>query len=64
MMAFGEDSRLAANKKIIKALETIFIIHAEHELNCSTAAMRHMTSALADVYSSLSSSVTALFGSR
>ena len=64
MMAFGEDSELASNKKIIKSLETIFLLHAEHELNCSTAAMRHMTSALADVYSSLSGSVTALFGPR
>ena len=40
------------------------ILHAEHELNCSTAAIRHMTSSLADVYTSLSGSVTALYGPR
>ena len=40
------------------------ILHAEHELNCSTAAVRHMTSSLADVYTSLGGSVTALYGPR
>jgi len=63
-MAFGPESALAGNKKIINALETLFVLHAEHELNCSTAAVRHMTSSLADVYTSLSGSVTALYGPR
>ena len=48
----------------MNALETLFILHAEHELNCSTAAVRHMTSSLADVYTSLSGAVTALYGPR
>ena len=39
-------------------------MHAEHELNCSTAAMRHMASAMADVYVSLSGAITALYGPR
>lgn len=30
--------------KIVKALDTLFILHAEHELNCSTAGIRHMAS--------------------
>ena len=63
-MAFGPDSAMAKNNKIIHALETLFILHAEHELNCSTAAIRHMTSSLADVYTSLSGAVTALYGPR
>ena len=63
-MAFGPESKMAKNEKIIHALETLFILHAEHELNCSTAAVRHMTSSLADVYTSLSGSVTALYGPR
>ena len=63
-MAFGPDSTMAKNKKIVHALETLFILHAEHELNCSTAAVRHMTSSLADVYTSLSGAVTALYGPR
>lgn len=63
-MAFGPESEMAKNKKIVHALETLFILHAEHELNCSTAAIRHMTSSLADVYTSLSGAVTALYGPR
>ena len=63
-MALGPESEIARNNKVIYALETLFILQAEHELNCSTAAVRHMTSALADVYTSLSGSVTALFGIR
>ena len=63
-MAFGPNSPMASNEKIIHALETLFILHAEHELNCSTAAVRHMTSSLADVYTSLSGAVTALYGPR
>ena len=63
-MAFGPESEMAKNSKIVHALETLFILHAEHELNCSTAAVRHMTSSLADVYTSLSGAVTALYGPR
>lgn len=63
-MAFGPENEIAKNKKICLALETLFILHAEHELNCSTAAVRHMTSSLADIYTSLSGAVTALYGPR
>ena len=28
--------------KLVKALDVLFILHAEHELNCSTAAVRHL----------------------
>lgn len=42
----------------------LFILHAEHELNCSTAAIRHMASAQSDVYTSLAGAVTALYGPR
>ena len=63
-MCFGTDSELAQNADIVRAMETLFILHAEHELNCSTAAIRHMTSSLADVYTSLSGAVTALYGPR
>lgn len=33
-------------------------------MNCSTAAIRHMTSALADIYTSLGGAITALYGPR
>ena len=63
-MALGPESEVAKNSKVIYALETLFILQAENELSCSTAAVRHMTSALADVYTSISGAVTALFGIR
>jgi len=63
-MTLGSDNKLACNPKIVSALETLFILHAEHELNCSTAAIRHMTSSLADVYTSLGGAITALYGPR
>lgn len=63
-MAFGPESKQWQTEAIVRALETLFILHAEHELNCSTAAVRHMTSSLADIYTSLSGAVTALYGPR
>jgi len=63
-MAFGPDDPKVNDKLIINALDTLFILHADHEQNCSTAAVRHMTSSLADVYVSLSGALTALYGPR
>lgn len=48
----------------MRAINILFILHAEHELNCSTAAVRHMTSSQADVYTSIAGAVTALYGPR
>merc|ERR1711934_763963 len=58
------DTNYRPHPKIVKALDILFILHAEHELNCSTAAVRHMASSQADVYSSLAGAVTALYGPR
>lgn len=63
-MIYGADHDFAKNEKIIGAVESLFILHAEHELNCSTAAIRHMESSVADVYTSISGAVTALYGPR
>jgi citrate synthase len=38
------DTNFRVHPKIVRAIEILFILHAEHELNCSTAAIRHMTS--------------------
>lgn len=38
------ESDFKPHPKLVRALEILFILHAEHELNCSTAAIRHMTS--------------------
>lgn len=40
---------LRPHPKLVRALDILFILHAEHELNCSTAAVRHVSSTNADV---------------
>jgi len=50
--------------KIARALEILFILHADHELNCSTAAMRHLASSGVDVYSCIAGSSAALYGPK
>lgn len=58
------DADYRPHPKIVRALDILFILHAEHELNCSTAAIRHMASSQSDVYTSLAGAVTALYGPR
>src|SRR5262245_60807761 len=45
-----------------RALEVLFILHADHEQNCSTSVMRGIGSAQADPYSSLAGAAAALYG--
>ncbi|HET7768928.1 MAG TPA: citrate synthase [Chloroflexota bacterium] len=45
-----------------RALEVLFILHADHEQNCSTSAMRVIGSSLADPYSALAGAAAALYG--
>merc|ERR1711865_542364 len=45
-------------------MDILFILHADHELNCSTAAMRHLTSSGVDVYTSVAAAIGALYGPR
>ena len=47
---------------LVKALDILFVLHAEHELNCSTAALRHLASSGVDVYLAISSACDALYG--
>lgn len=49
---------------LTKALDILFILHAEHELNCSTAAVRHLESSGVDIYNCMASGVAALYGPR
>ena len=44
------------------ALDVLFILHADHEQNCSTSAMRGIGSSNADPYSSLAGAAAALYG--
>lgn len=47
---------------LVRALEVLFILHADHEQNCSTTTMRVIGSSLADPYVSLSGAMGALYG--
>jgi citrate synthase len=55
-MQFRPDSRLA------KALDILFILHADHEQNCSTNAVRGVGSSGVDPYSAVAAGVAALYG--
>jgi citrate synthase len=45
-----------------KALDVLFILHADHEQNCSTNAMRGVASSQVDPYSSVAAAAAALYG--
>ncbi|XP_030462884.2 citrate synthase, glyoxysomal [Syzygium oleosum] len=50
------------NPRLARVLDILFILHAEHEMNCSTAAARHLASSGVDVYTALAGAVGALYG--
>jgi len=51
-----------ADERLVHALEVLFILHADHEQNCSTNAVRSVGSAEADPYSAVAAGIGALFG--
>jgi citrate synthase len=50
------------NTVLERALDILFILHADHEQNCSTSAMRGIGSAHVDPYSALAGAAAALYG--
>jgi len=50
------------NPVLERALDVLFILHADHEQNCSTTAMRVIGSSKADPFSALAGSMAALYG--
>ena len=48
--------------RVERALETLFILHADHEQNCSTTAVRVVGSSHADPYSCVAAGIGALYG--
>ncbi len=62
-LSFGtpqEDYELDA--AVVRAFETLFLLHADHEQNCSTATVRMVGSSDANLYAAVSSGVNALSG--
>ena len=46
----------------VRALDILFILHADHEFNCSTTTMRTIASSGVDVYSAVAGACAALYG--
>jgi len=56
------EPRYEANPAFLKALEVLFILHADHEQNASTSAVRAVGSTHVDPYSAIAAGVAALYG--
>ena len=62
MMFRMAEPRYAADPVLERALEVLFILHADHEQNCSASAMRSIGSSKVDPYSALAGAAAALYG--
>jgi citrate synthase len=62
MMFKMVEPRFAPVPEIERALDVLFILHADHEQNCSTNAMRSVGSSQPDPYSTTAAAVAALYG--
>ena len=51
-----------ANPIVVNALDKLFILHADHEQNCSTSTVRMVGSSHAGLFASISAGVSALWG--
>ena len=56
------EKNFEADERLVKALDVLFILHADHEQNASTNAVRSVGSTQVDPYSAVSAGVGALFG--
>ena len=56
------EPKYVANPVLARALEVLFILHADHEQNCSTSAMRAVGSSGADPFASAAAAIAALSG--
>ena len=62
MMFKATEVKYTPHPVLEKALDVLFILHADHEQNCSTSAMRGVGSAHADPYSAMAAAAAALYG--
>ena len=61
-MTFSIGGRHQPNKVLQRALEVLLILHADHEQNCSTSAVRAVGSSHVDPFSAVSAGIAALYG--
>jgi citrate synthase len=62
MMFKGTELKYKPEPALERALDVLFILHADHEQNCSTNAMRAVGSSGVDPYSALAAAAAALYG--
>ena len=62
MMFKVAEMKFEANPILAKALDVLFILHADHEQNCSANAMRSIGSSHVDPYSAMAGAAAALYG--
>jgi citrate synthase len=60
MYRIGDDYEV--NPVLARAMDVLFILHADHEQNCGTTAMRVVASANSDPYSATAAAAAALYG--
>ena len=61
-MTFEIGGRHEPNAVLQRALETLLVLHADHEQNCSTSAVRGVGSSQVDPFSAVSAGIAALYG--
>jgi citrate synthase len=61
-MLFKMEDRYQPDPRLARALDVLFILHADHEQNCSTNAVRAVGSSDVDPYSAVAAGVAALYG--
>ena len=62
MMYKATEVKYQPNPVLERALDILFILHADHEQNCSTNAMRSVGSSHVDPYSAMAAAAAALYG--
>jgi citrate synthase len=62
MIARMSESKYEPDPTFVRAIEVLFILHADHEQNCSTNAVRAVGSSHVDPFSAASAGIMALFG--
>ncbi len=62
MMFKKTETKYEPDPRLAKALDVLFILHADHEQNCSTNAVRAVGSSQVDPYSAVAAGIAALYG--
>jgi citrate synthase len=62
MMFSGPHTDYELDPEVVRALDQILLLHADHEQNCSTSTVRMVGSSRANIFASISAGINALWG--